>query len=98
MWEGGGGGGSLSQSREIKKKTSCKKTAFSYTLNSIIGGRLCEVAYTNPLLPLFDLLQSTGRGALVSLAMPVTMVQPGSINGRGGGRVGKRGRFLKIRA
>ena len=37
-----------------------------------MGGRLCEVAYSN---------QQEGDGRLCPLAMPVTVVQPGFVNG-----------------
>ena len=50
---------------------------------SLLGGRLCEVAYTNPLLPPpFFLINSNqgGHGPLYSLAMPVPVVQPGFVN------------------
>ena len=48
--------------------------------------RLCEVAYTNPLLPLFKnyftpINGEEGHGRLCPLAMPVTVVQPGFVNG-----------------
>ena len=81
-----------SHGREIFE-TSCMKTA-------LLEGRLCEVAYTNPLLPHFKflLLQSTGgggHGRLCPLAMPVTVVQPraAKICQRGGGA--KRGGVRK---
>ena len=49
----GGGGGSPSHGRDfVVVENSCMKTAFSCTLNAIIRGRLCEVAYSNPLLRL----------------------------------------------
>ena len=42
---------------------------------SLLGGRLCEVAYTNPLLSLFNFFHSNqgggGHGLLYPLAMPV---------------------------
>ena len=40
----------------------------------LLGGRLCEVAYTNPLIPLqfFFIFQPMER-SLVPLAMPVTV-------------------------
>ena len=58
----------------------------------LLGGTLCEVAYTNPLLPpplffyFFYSNQWGGGGgeawALVPLSyMPVTVVQPGFVNG-----------------
>ena len=68
----------------------CMKTAFSCTLKiPLLGGTsmLCEMAYTNPLLPpvlnLFYSNQPGGGGAwtLEILAMPVTVVQPGFVNG-----------------
>ena len=62
--------------------------AFVFTLNVIIRRRLCEVAYTNPLVPPFSVFffNSNQRGggggawALVPLGMPVTIVQPGLVN------------------
>ena len=51
---------------------------------SLLGGRLCEVAYTctNPRLPplLIVLLQLRGHGPLYALAMPVPVVQPEFVN------------------
>ena len=43
---------------------------------SLLGGRLCEVAYTNPILPSFKFFHSNqgeggGHGLLYPLAMPV---------------------------
>ena len=51
-------------------------------------GRLCKVAYTNPLLPplTFFFSNQWGAWALVPLAMPVTGVQPGFVNGGGAKR------------
>ena len=61
------------------------KTTFSCTLNAIIlGGRLREVAYTNPLLPLLKIYFTPIKGEhgpLCPLAMPVTVVQPEVVNG-----------------
>ena len=51
---------------------------------ALLGGWLCEVTYINPLLPpSFEKLPIKGAGAwsLVPLAMPVTVVQPGFVNG-----------------
>ena len=51
----------------------------------LLGGRLCEVAYTIslPPFPKFLVLQSTrrGHGRLCPLPMPLTVVQPGFVNG-----------------
>ena len=68
------------------------------------GGWLCEVTYTNPLLSpslknFFTPIKGTGTCPLVPLAMPVTVVQPGFVNGgqsegakrRSGGRVWEGG-------
>ena len=50
----------------------------------ILGGRLCEVAYTNPLLPPFNFFHSNqgggGHGLLYPLAMPVPVVQLAFVN------------------
>ena len=50
------------------------------------GGWLCEVTYTNPLLSpslknYITPIKGTGTCPLVPLAMPVTVVQPGFVNG-----------------
>ena len=59
----------------------------------LLGGRLCEVAYTNPLLPLLKISFTPIKGEhgpLCPLAMPVTVVQPGFVNGGGGGGAKRR--------
>ena len=55
-------------------ENSCMKTAFCCTLNAIIKGRrrVCEVAYTNPLLPILRISftpinEVGGHGAFVPL-------------------------------
>ena len=54
---------------------------------ALLGGWLCEVTYTNPLLPpSFEKLFYSNQGGagawpFVPLAMPVTVVQPGFVNG-----------------
>ena len=53
---------------------------------SLLGGWLCEVTYTNPLLSpslknYFTPIKGTGTCPLVPLAMAVTVVQPGFVNG-----------------
>ena len=53
---------------------------------SLLGGWFCEVTYTNPLLSpslknYFTPIKGTGTCPLVPLAMPVTVVQPGFVNG-----------------
>ena len=53
---------------------------------SLLGGWLCEVMYTNPLLSpslknYFTPIKGTGTCPLVPLAMPVTVVQPGFVKG-----------------
>ena len=92
---GGGGGEGVGRGftpfhrREIFfGENSCMKTKFLAHWMSLLGGWLYEVTYTNPYSPFFFiiLLQSRGRGgggawALVPLAMPVTVVQPGFVNG-----------------
>ena len=71
-------------------------------MSLFIGGRLCEVAYTNPLLPLlkFHLLQSTGEGtcALVPLSYATTESNATRICLRGGGGGAKRGSELSDQA
>ena len=53
----------------------------------LLGGWLiCEVTYTSPLLPLllknyFTPIKGAGAWPFVPLAMPVTVVQPGFVNG-----------------
>ena len=87
--EGGGCGRGFSPShgREIFFENLCMKTTFLAHWMALLGGWLCEVTYTNPYTPPFFwkiiLLQSRGAGAwpLVPLAMPVTVVQPGFVNG-----------------
>ena len=75
---------------------------------SLLGGWLCEVTYTNPLLSpslktYFTPIKGTGTCPLVPLAMPVTVVQPGFVNGGqsegvGGGFPPSHGKeILKIR-
>ena len=65
VWEG------VSTVREICEN-SCMKTDFSCTLNTIIIGvvSLCS-----------GIDQFGGHGSLCPLAMPVTVVQPGFVNG-----------------
>ena len=74
----------------------CMKTTFLAHYMAVLGGWLCEVTYTNPLLPFllknyFTPIKGAGAWPLVPLAMPVTVVQPGFVNGGP-----KRGRFFKI--
>ena len=52
---------------------------------ALLGGWLCEVTYTNPLLPssfenYFTPIKGAGAWPLVPLAIPVTVVQPGFVN------------------
>ena len=61
-----------SPGREIFEN-SCMKTAL------LLGGRLCEVAYNNPLLPpFFSFTPINGEeGGMGACTMSVTVVQPG---------------------
>ena len=66
---------------------------------ALLGGWLCEVTYTNPLLPasfekLFYSNQGGGGVAPCALSMPVTVVQPGFVNGgpKRGSEATERGR------
>ena len=71
---------------------------------SLLGGRLCEVTYTNPLLPgspplknVFYSNQGGGEWALLPLSyMRVTVVQPGFVNGgpKRGSEATERGRVF----
>ena len=68
-------------------ENSCMKTAFSSTLNDIIGGGVVMWGgmYTNPLyIPLFKIYFTPIKGEhgpLCILAIAVTVVQPGFVNG-----------------
>ena len=106
----GGGFPPLTVGRFFCWKFVYMKTTFLAHWMALLGGWLCEVTYTNPLLPpplllknYFTPIKGAAAWPLVPLAMPVTVVQPGFVNGGGGGGA-KRGegaiptvgRILKI--
>ena len=77
---------------------------------SLLGGWLCEVTYTNPLLPLFKFFYSNQRGVGAWALVPLSDSGAARICQRGANRVRERsdraragfppptvGRFLKIR-
>ena len=87
MWEGGGGFPPPRVGRFLKICVKKHDNDISCTLNGIIrGSGYVKLTYTNPLRPPFILKNyfdsnQGGPWPLVPLAMPVTVVQPGFVNG-----------------
>ena len=82
----GGGRFPLPRYGDIFFENSCIKTVFSSTLNDIIRGQLCKVAYVPipcifPLFKIYFTPIKGEHGPLCILAIPVTVMQPGFVNG-----------------
>ena len=77
-----GGGGGCFPTVERYFGNLCMKTGFFAHEMLLLGGRLCEVSYTSPLLPLFlNFFYSNQRGGGGGGMGAMKVVQPGLVNG-----------------